>query len=133
MAASLRPASLPYIDTADRLSAALPKYVLVVVGLALLLLTIVFRSILVPIKAAAGFLLVLAGILTGVLAVTLASSGLARAGLLVAGSALAGLAASLIGRGRLGGERRRAQPHGADHRRRRRRPEGAIRRCSPER
>jgi RND superfamily putative drug exporter len=45
------------IDTADRLSAALPKYVLVVVGLALLLLTIVFRSVLVPIKAAAGFLL----------------------------------------------------------------------------
>jgi RND superfamily putative drug exporter len=45
------------IDTADRLSAALPKYVVVVVGLALLLLTIVFRSVLVPIKAAAGFLL----------------------------------------------------------------------------
>jgi uncharacterized membrane protein YdfJ with MMPL/SSD domain len=48
------------IDTADRLSAALPKYVLVVVGLALLLLTVVFRSILVPIKAAAGFLLSIA-------------------------------------------------------------------------
>jgi uncharacterized membrane protein YdfJ with MMPL/SSD domain len=45
------------IDTADRLSAALPKYVVVVVGLALVLLTIVFRSVLVPIKAAAGFLL----------------------------------------------------------------------------
>jgi uncharacterized membrane protein YdfJ with MMPL/SSD domain len=45
------------IDTADRLSAALPKYVVVVVGLALLLLTVVFRSVLVPIKAAAGFLL----------------------------------------------------------------------------
>jgi membrane protein YdfJ len=48
------------IDTADRLSAALPKYVIVVVGLALLLLTMVFRSILVPIKAAAGFLLSIA-------------------------------------------------------------------------
>jgi uncharacterized membrane protein YdfJ with MMPL/SSD domain len=48
------------IDTADRLSAALPKYVLVVVGLALLLLTVVFRSILVPVKAAAGFLLSIA-------------------------------------------------------------------------
>jgi uncharacterized membrane protein YdfJ with MMPL/SSD domain len=48
------------IDTADRLSAALPKYVVVVVGLALLLLTMVFRSILVPIKAAAGFLLSIA-------------------------------------------------------------------------
>jgi uncharacterized membrane protein YdfJ with MMPL/SSD domain len=48
------------IDTADRLSAALPKYILAVVGLALLLLTVVFRSILVPIKAAAGFLLSIA-------------------------------------------------------------------------
>jgi RND superfamily putative drug exporter len=48
------------IDTADRLNASLIKYVLVVVGLALILLTIVFRSILVPIKAAAGFLLSIA-------------------------------------------------------------------------
>jgi putative drug exporter of the RND superfamily len=48
------------IDTADRLNASLAKYVLVVVGLALILLTIVFRSILVPIKAAAGFLLSIA-------------------------------------------------------------------------
>jgi uncharacterized membrane protein YdfJ with MMPL/SSD domain len=45
------------IDTAERLSEALPRYVLVVVGLALVLLMIVFRSILVPLKAAAGFLL----------------------------------------------------------------------------
>jgi RND superfamily putative drug exporter len=45
------------IDTADTLDAALPKYVAVVVGLALLLLMVVFRSVLVPIKAAAGFLL----------------------------------------------------------------------------
>jgi uncharacterized membrane protein YdfJ with MMPL/SSD domain len=48
------------IDTADKLSAALPKYVAVVVGLALLLLMVVFRSILVPIKAAVGFLLSIA-------------------------------------------------------------------------
>ena len=48
------------IDTADQLSAALPKYIAVVVGLALLLLMVVFRSILVPIKAAAGFLLSIA-------------------------------------------------------------------------
>jgi RND superfamily putative drug exporter len=45
------------IDTADQLSSSLPRYVAVVVGLALLLLTVVFRSVLVPIKAAAGFLL----------------------------------------------------------------------------
>ncbi len=48
------------IDTADQLAAALPKYIVVVVGLALLLLLVVFRSILVPIKAAAGFLLSIA-------------------------------------------------------------------------
>ena len=33
------------IDTADRLSAALPRYALVVVGLAFVLLTVVFRSV----------------------------------------------------------------------------------------
>jgi RND superfamily putative drug exporter len=48
------------IDTADTLSAALPKYIAVVVGLALLLLTMVFRSVLVPLKAAFGFLLSIA-------------------------------------------------------------------------
>jgi uncharacterized membrane protein YdfJ with MMPL/SSD domain len=48
------------IDTNEQLSAALPRYIAVVVGLALLLLTMVFRSILVPIKAALGFLLSIA-------------------------------------------------------------------------
>jgi uncharacterized membrane protein YdfJ with MMPL/SSD domain len=48
------------IDTADQLAAALPKYIVVVVGLALLLLMVVFRSVWVPIKAAAGFLLSIA-------------------------------------------------------------------------
>jgi RND superfamily putative drug exporter len=48
------------IDTADTLAAALPKYIGVVVGLALLLLMVVFRSVLVPIKAAGGFLLSIA-------------------------------------------------------------------------
>jgi uncharacterized membrane protein YdfJ with MMPL/SSD domain len=48
------------IDTADQLAASLPRYIAVVVGLALLLLTVVFRSDWVPIKAAAGFLLSIA-------------------------------------------------------------------------
>ena len=48
------------IDTADQLAASLPKYVAVVVGLALLLLMVVFRSVLVPLKAAGGFLLSIA-------------------------------------------------------------------------
>jgi putative drug exporter of the RND superfamily len=45
------------IDTADRLSAALPRYAAVVIGLALLLLMVVFRSVLVPLKAAGGFVM----------------------------------------------------------------------------
>jgi RND superfamily putative drug exporter len=45
------------IDVSDQLSSALLPYLVVVVGLALLLLLLVFRSILVPIKATAGFLL----------------------------------------------------------------------------
>src|SRR5688572_5170347 len=45
------------IDVSDRLGQALLPFALVVVGLALVLLLVVFRSILVPIKAAVGFLL----------------------------------------------------------------------------
>ncbi|WP_119727546.1 MMPL family transporter [Thermomonospora amylolytica] len=45
------------IDVSDRLSDALPPFAAVVVGLALVLLTLVFRSVVVPVKAAAGFLL----------------------------------------------------------------------------
>ncbi|MCW2618081.1 MAG: rane transport protein [Modestobacter sp.] len=45
------------IDVSDRLAGALVPFALIVVGLALVLLLLVFRSILVPIKAALGFLL----------------------------------------------------------------------------
>jgi RND superfamily putative drug exporter len=45
------------IDVSDRLAGALLPFALVVVGLALILLLLVFRSILVPVKAALGFLL----------------------------------------------------------------------------
>jgi RND superfamily putative drug exporter len=45
------------IDMSTKLGDALLPYLAVVVGLALILLMLVFRSILVPIKAAAGFLL----------------------------------------------------------------------------
>jgi uncharacterized membrane protein YdfJ with MMPL/SSD domain len=48
------------IDTSDTLASKLPLYVAVVIGLALLLLTVVFRSILVPVKAVVGFLLTIA-------------------------------------------------------------------------
>ena len=45
------------IDVSGKLTDALVPYLCVVVGLALILLMLVFRSILVPLKAAAGFLL----------------------------------------------------------------------------
>ncbi|GAA4124028.1 MMPL family transporter [Nocardioides fonticola] len=44
-------------DVSDRLSSALPIYLAVVIGLAFILLMIVFRSILVPLTATLGFLL----------------------------------------------------------------------------
>ncbi|MEU8260217.1 MMPL family transporter [Micromonospora sp. NPDC048999] len=48
------------IDVSEKLSAALPIYLLLVVGLSVLLLMLVFRSVLVPVKAALGFLLTVA-------------------------------------------------------------------------
>nr|WP_206326688.1 MMPL family transporter [Streptomyces sp. S3(2020)] len=45
------------IDIADKVQAALVPYLAVVIGLAFILLLVVFRSVLVPIKAALGFLL----------------------------------------------------------------------------
>ncbi|WP_418275193.1 MMPL family transporter [Isoptericola jiangsuensis] len=45
------------IDVSDKLGAALLPFALVVVGLSLLLLTMVFRSIWVPVKATLGYLL----------------------------------------------------------------------------
>ncbi|MEU7801833.1 MMPL family transporter [Micromonospora arborensis] len=48
------------IDVSEKLSDALPIYLLLVVGLSVLLLMLVFRSLLVPVKAALGFLLTVA-------------------------------------------------------------------------
>lgn len=45
------------IDVSDKLGDALLPYLVVVVGLAFVLLTLVFRSLLVPVKATLGFLL----------------------------------------------------------------------------
>ncbi|MDT3398392.1 MMPL family transporter [Streptomyces sp. B1866] len=45
------------IDISEAMSDALVPYLAVVIGLAVLLLTVVFRSVLVPVKAALGFLL----------------------------------------------------------------------------
>ncbi|WP_112246309.1 MMPL family transporter [Kribbella monticola] len=45
------------VDVSNKLTAALPLYLLVVIGLSFLLLMLAFRSILVPLKATLGFLL----------------------------------------------------------------------------
>jgi putative drug exporter of the RND superfamily len=45
------------VDVTARLSAALPAFAGIVVGLSLLLLMLVFRSLIIPVKAAIGFLL----------------------------------------------------------------------------
>jgi putative drug exporter of the RND superfamily len=57
------------IDVSDRLDDALVPFALVVVGLAVILLLLVFRSVLVPIKAAIGFLLSVAASFGAVVAV----------------------------------------------------------------
>ena len=57
------------IDVAQKVQDALIPYLIVVVGLAIVLLLVVFRSILVPIKAAAGFLLSVLAALGSVVAV----------------------------------------------------------------
>ncbi|MEU9285833.1 MMPL family transporter [Streptomyces sp. NPDC048275] len=57
------------IDMAEKTQKALIPYLIVVVGLAILLLMIVFRSVLVPIKAAVGFLLSVLAALGSVVAV----------------------------------------------------------------
>lgn len=45
------------VDVSERLADALPVYLTVVIGLAFLLLTLVFRSLLIPLTATLGFLL----------------------------------------------------------------------------
>ncbi|HRV66498.1 MAG TPA: MMPL family transporter [Candidatus Nanopelagicales bacterium] len=48
------------IDITDRLAAAVPEYLAIIVGLSLLLLLLVFRSVAIPLTATAGFLLSIA-------------------------------------------------------------------------
>ncbi|MDH6140239.1 RND superfamily putative drug exporter [Kitasatospora sp. GP30] len=57
------------IDVSNKLGAALPPFVAVIVGIALVLLALAFRSILVPLKAVAGFLLSITASLGAVVAV----------------------------------------------------------------
>ncbi|GAB2833324.1 MMPL family transporter [Actinocorallia aurea] len=57
------------IDISERLGRALPPFVAVIVGVAFVLLAVAFRSVLVPLKAVAGFLLSMAASLGAVVAV----------------------------------------------------------------
>jgi putative drug exporter of the RND superfamily len=57
------------IDVAQGIANALPGYLAIVVGLALVLLLLVFRSVLIPVKALVGFLLTLAATTGAVVAV----------------------------------------------------------------
>ncbi|WP_269087152.1 MMPL family transporter [Kribbella sp. ALI-6-A] len=57
------------IDVSDRLSSSLLPFAALVVGLSLILLLMVFRSIIVPLKAALGFLLSIGATLGAVVAV----------------------------------------------------------------
>lgn len=57
------------IDISDKLSAALPVFLALVVGLSFVLLAIAFRSLLVPLKATLGFLLSVAATFGAVVAV----------------------------------------------------------------
>ncbi|MCF6378302.1 MMPL family transporter [Nocardioides KLBMP 9356] len=57
------------IDISDQLSSVLPVYLLLVVGLSLLILVVVFRSILVPLTATVGFVLSLLAAFGGITAI----------------------------------------------------------------
>ncbi|AYY12761.1 MMPL family transporter [Actinobacteria bacterium YIM 96077] len=57
------------IDFSDTMGDAMLPYLMVVVGLSLILLMLVFRSIVVPVKAAAGFLLTMAATFGAIVAV----------------------------------------------------------------
>ncbi|MGD6979361.1 MULTISPECIES: MMPL family transporter [Citricoccus] len=58
-----------FIDVADKLSGALPLYLGVVVGLSLLLMILVFRSLVVPLIATGGFILSVFAAMGGVVAI----------------------------------------------------------------
>jgi len=62
-------ATVANIEVSQRLADALPLYLALVIGLSLLLLTIVFRSLVVPLIATAGFLLSVAASFGAIVAV----------------------------------------------------------------
>ena len=57
------------IDVSAKLAEALPRYLLLVVGISLIIMLLVFRSILVPLMAAAGFVMSLFAAFGGIVAI----------------------------------------------------------------
>ena len=62
-------ATVANLEVSERLAGALPLYLTMVIGLSLVLLTVVFRSLLVPLVATAGFLLSVAASFGAIVAV----------------------------------------------------------------
>ncbi|GAB3110630.1 MMPL family transporter [Streptomyces calidiresistens] len=85
------------IDMSRKLSDAMVPYLALVVGLAFLLLVLVFRSLLVPLKAAAGFLLSVLAALGAVVAVFQWGWGAGLLGVEVTGPIMSMMPIFLIG------------------------------------
>ncbi|MGP4044070.1 MMPL family transporter [Streptomyces sp. 2A115] len=85
------------IDVAQKTQDALIPYLIVVVGLAVLLLMVVFRSVLVPIKAAVGFLLSVLAALGSVIAVFQWGWGAALLGVETTGPIMSMMPIFLVG------------------------------------
>ncbi|WP_328557086.1 MMPL family transporter [Streptomyces sp. NBC_00358] len=85
------------IDVAEKVQASLIPYLVVVVGLAIVLLLVVFRSLLVPLKAAAGFLLSVLAALGAVVAVFQQGHGASLLGIESTGPIMSMMPIFLVG------------------------------------
>ncbi|QVQ53478.1 MMPL family transporter [Spiractinospora alimapuensis] len=94
---SVTGATATSIDTSERLAEVMPLYLAVVVGLAFLLLMVVFRSLLVPLKAALGFVLSMGSALGATVVVFQWGDGAGLLGVTPAETLLAFLPIVLIG------------------------------------
>ncbi|WP_194908663.1 MMPL family transporter [Catenulispora rubra] len=85
------------IDVAQKVQGALVPYLVVVVGLAILLLLVVFRSIVIPVKAAVGFLLSVLAALGCVVAVFQKGWGASLLGVTTTGPIMSLMPIFLVG------------------------------------
>ena len=85
------------IDVAEKVRGALIPYLVVVVGLAILLLLVVFRSVVIPLKAAFGFLLSVLAALGCIVAVFQWGWGASLFGVVTTGPIMSLTPISLVG------------------------------------